>query len=89
VSGLELVRVGEIARFLRQGPQEIRDMLEVDGLPHAKVPGKTKPAERVALRDLHRHLLKTWQGETVMRDFEQFRRAFWESVSGGEERNLP
>ena len=83
-AGREMVRVAEISRFLGQGADEVRDMLELDGLPHAKVPGKTKPGVRVALRDLHGFLLKRWNGETAMRDYEVFRGAFWGSQGAGD-----
>jgi hypothetical protein len=74
-----MVRVAEISRFLGQGAEEVREMLDLDGLPHAKVPGKTKPSVRVALRDLHGFMLRRWQGETVLRDFAVFAEAFWGS----------
>ena len=77
--GREMVRVAEISRFLGQGAEEVRDMLTLDGLPHAKVPGKTKPSIRVALRDLHAFLMRRWQGETRLKDYEVFRGAFWGS----------
>ena len=79
--GREMVRVAEISRFLGQGADEVRILIELDGLPHARVPGKTKPSLRVALRDLHAFLLRRWQGETLMRDFEVFRGEFWRSQS--------
>jgi ABC-type taurine transport system substrate-binding protein len=79
-----MVRVAEISRFLGQDAGEVRDMLELDGLPHAKVPGKTKPGVRVALRDLHGFMLKRWQGETVLRDYAVFCDAFWNSQRGKE-----
>lgn len=75
----EMVRLGEIANFLGQDREEVKMFVEVDGLPHSRIPGKTRPAVRVALRDLHRFFLKRMAGETVLRDFEEFRRAFWES----------
>lgn len=84
LSQREMVRVCEISRFLGQDAGEIRDMLELDGLPHAKVPGKTKPGVRVALRDFHGFMLKRWTGETVLRDYAVFLEAFWNSQRGKE-----
>jgi hypothetical protein len=74
---MEMVRVRDISRFLRIGETEIRDMLAVDGLPYVNLPGKTKPGVRVALRDLHRFLLKRWTPDTALKDYAVFREAFW------------
>ncbi len=81
---VELVRMAEVARFLKQDAMEVREMVEVDGLPHLKVPGKTKPSVRVALRDLHAFLLRKWQGETVLRDYAVFREEFIKAQASAE-----
>jgi hypothetical protein len=78
----ELVRVAEICRFVGQDSTEVKIWVEMDGLPAVKVPGKTKPALRVSLRDLHAFLMKRAVGETALREFTVFRAAFWESQEG-------
>lgn len=67
----------ELARFLSVPPEEIDRMIEEDGLPHRKLPGKNKPAVRLRLRDVWEWLKKCTPGGKVepyadfVRDFEE------------------
>lgn len=73
----EMVKRAAVARFLGEDPEEVRRMMEMDGMPHVRVPGPTRPAFRVFLPDLHRWLCQRADGCQKLADYEEFRRAFF------------
>lgn len=68
----------ELARFLGAPPEEIDRMMEEDGLPHLRLPGKTKPAIRFRLRDVWAWL-KKWNKGCDLKSFSEFVKEFDEA----------
>lgn len=76
MSGLR--KKSEIARYLGKPPEEVERMMDEDGLPYVRLPGKEKPAPRFRLRDFHRWLQK-WNRGCELKDFSEFEREFEEA----------
>lgn len=53
-------------------------MMEEDGLPHLRMPGKHKPSVRFRLRDVWRWVQK-WNQGCDLKSFEDFEREFEEA----------
>lgn len=77
MSGLR--KKSEIARYLGKPPAEVERMMDEDGLPYVRLPGKEKPSSRFRLRDFHGWLLK-WNRGCAWKDFAEFEREFEEAV---------
>lgn len=68
----------ELARFLGSPPEEIDRMIEEDGLPYLRIPGKHKPAIRFRLRDVWKWLQK-WNKGCDLKGYADFEREFDEA----------
>jgi hypothetical protein len=72
----ELVKRAAVARFLGQDAEEVQMAIDLDGMPHTKVPGRKRPGVRIFLPDLHEWLRKRSQVSPKLADYGEFRRAF-------------
>ncbi len=70
----------ELARFLAVPPEEIDRMIDEDGLPCLRLPGKNKPAIRFRLRDVWKWLQK-WNKGCDLKSYADFEREFEEAQS--------
>lgn len=43
----------EVARFLCVEPEDVKRMMEMDGMPVTRIPKKKRSVARIPLRDLH------------------------------------
>lgn len=75
----EMVKRVEVARFLGVDAEEVQRMEEMDDLPVVRTPGMMRPRVRVYLRSLHRWLVDQNPHEEGLKDFDEFRRAFFRS----------
>jgi hypothetical protein len=73
-----LRKAAELGRFLGKQADEIERMMVEDGLPHVRLPGRTKPSVRFHLRDVHAWLVRYAPG-SVLGDYAEFARAFEEA----------
>lgn len=78
----ELVKRVEVARFLGMALEEVTRLIEQDKLPHARVPGPTRPGFRIFLPDLHAWLCRRSEGSPRLADYAEFRRAFFAAQAG-------
>jgi hypothetical protein len=74
-NGHRMRKVAEVGRFLGKQPDEIVRMMVEDGLPHVRLPGRSKPSVRFVLKDVHAWLVRYAPG-SVLADYEEFVRAF-------------
>lgn len=70
-----LRKKSEVARYLSVPPEEVDRMMEEDGLPHRRVPGKNKPAIRFRLLDVYQWLKKYCKGAQP-ESYAEFEREF-------------
>lgn len=76
-AGTDWAMPAEIARFLRLEAEDVKTLMECDGLPATKIPRKKRCVRRVWLRDLHRWLLANTNAPgTALADYETFRADF-------------
>jgi hypothetical protein len=73
----------ELARFLAVPPEEIDRMMEEDGLPHRRLPGKNKPAIRFRLPSVWEWLKKWTPPGVKLESYAEFERDF-EAAQGRE-----
>ena len=74
-NGHKMRKAAELGRFLAKPADEIERMMVEDGLPHVRLPGRSKPSVRFVLKDVHAWLVRYAPG-SVLGDFEEFVRAF-------------
>lgn len=84
VAGSEMVKRAAVARFLGQDAEEVQMAIELDGMPHTKVPGRKRPGVRIFLPDLHEWLRKRSQVSPKLADYGEFRRAFMAAQERGD-----
>jgi hypothetical protein len=76
----ELVKRAAVARFLGVEPEQVQEMLELDGLPYVSIPGKKRPGVRIFLPAFHEWMVKRAKGPAgTLGDYAEFRRAFVEA----------
>ena len=73
----ELVKRTAVGNFLGVDLAEVQRLIEMDDLPHVKVPGAKQPAVRIFLPDLHAWLAGQSRMSPKLADFSEFRRAFF------------
>ena len=67
----------EIARYLCAERADIELMMEMDALPHLRIPKPTRTVKRIPLRDFHTWLKARARGETpALADYETFLKDF-------------
>lgn len=78
MSGTEMVKRAAVARFLGVEPEQVQEMLDMDGLPFVSIPGKTRPGVRIFLPAFHEWLVKRGRnGSERLADYQEFKRAFF------------
>jgi len=86
VRGSEQAFVVEVARYLLVDPEDVRRMIQMDGMPAFSIPKKTRPVLRIPLRGLHAWLMKRARGgDSGIQSYDKFRDGFMaarEGVSG-------
>lgn len=75
----------EVANFLGKEHREVLRLVEDDGLPAVKIPGRLRPTVRFYLPDLHAWMQKMSSG-SGLEDLEEFVRAFDAAQGGGGRR---
>jgi hypothetical protein len=80
MSRSEMVKRAEVARFLGVEPEQVQEMLHLDGLPYVSIPGRKRPGVRIFLPAFHEWLLRRAKGPAwTLEDYAEFRRAFEEA----------
>jgi hypothetical protein len=73
----EMVKRAAVARFLEREICDVDRMIEEDGLPHQRFPGKERPSIRIFLPDFHAWTLRHSRGEIeAVADYPTFKAAF-------------
>lgn len=85
-TGTELVKRAAVAAFLGSDPEEIDRLISEDNLPHVKVPGKERPGIRIFLPDFHQWLVARSRLSPRLKDFAEFKRAFFAAQPPRKER---
>ena len=78
MKGTEMVKRAAVARFLGVEPEQVQEMLDLDGLPFVSIPGKKRPGVRIFLPAFHEWMVKRGRnGSERLADYEVFKRAFF------------
>ena len=75
----EVVRRADVGRFLRVDPEDVQRMVDLDNLPHTKVPGEKRPMIRIFLPDFHAWLAARSRLSPKLANYDEFKRAFFEA----------
>ena len=76
----------EVARFLEVDGEDVRRMIELDGLPATKLPKAKRVVHRIYLPDLHDWLVRRSDGSPRLANYQEFVEKFRSAVDNETER---